>query len=113
VVALIQRYLNPNYSEEILTWKHLESPFGRSVGLVAVEDNKIVGVVFAALYKFQNRSKEKLTSIRFFDACTHTDHRGKGIFKNLMKLGFEAHGEEFDFSFSNPNKASLKGHLRV
>lgn len=113
VVALIRRNLNPNYTEGILKWKHLESPFGKSVGLVAVEDNKIVGVVFAALYKFQNSSGEKFSSIRFFDACTEPDQRGKGIFKTLMKIGFETYQNLYDFSFSNPNKASLKGHLRV
>jgi|GEM_PF-6724354 hypothetical protein len=113
VVALIRRNLNPEYSENILRWKHLESPFGLSVGLVAVDEGKIQGVVFAALYKFQNSSGEKISAIRFFDACTEPDQRGKGVFKTLMKMGFEAYENEIDFSFSNPNEASLKGHLRV
>lgn len=113
VVAVIRRNLNSNYSQELLKWKHLESPFGMSVGLVAVESNKIVGVVFAALYKFQNNSDHKIRSVRFFDACTEPDQRGKGIFKTLMKMGFETYQNLYDFSFSNPNEASLKGHLRV
>ena len=113
VVALIRRNLNSEYSESILRWKHLESPFGKSVGLVALDGGKIVGVVFAALYKFQNSTGENISAIRFFDACTNPDQRGKGIFKTLMKMGFEICKNEIDFSFSNPNKASLKGHIRV
>lgn len=113
VVSLIRRNLNSVYSSEILKWKHLESPFGRSVGLLAVENEKIVGVVFAALYVFQNNLQEKFTAVRFFDACTESDQRGKGIFKGLMAKGFQVFDGEYDFSLSNPNKASLKGHLRV
>lgn len=113
VVSLIKRNLNPNYSEDILRWKHLKSPFGPSVGLIAIEDEKIVGVVFAASYVFQNCNSNKLRSIRFFDACTEPDQRGKGIFKTLMKMAFDIYQGEIDFSFSNPNIASLKGHLGV
>lgn len=113
VVSLIRRNLNSDYSPEILKWKHIDSPFGRSLGLVAVENEKIVGVVFAALYVFQNKLQEKFTAIRFFDACTDSDQRGKGIFKGLMAKGFQFFHDDYDFSLSNPNKASLKGHLRV
>lgn len=113
VVSLIKRNLNPNFSEDILRWKHLKSPFGPSVGLIAAENKKIVGVVFAASYVFQNYNTDKLRTIRFFDACTEPDQRGKGIFKTLMNMGFEIYQGQLDFSFSNPNNASLKGHLRV
>lgn len=113
VVGLIKKNLNPGYSEEILKWKHLKSPFGPSIGLVAVNEDRIVGVVFAALYVFQNNSFERVTAIRFFDACTESDQRGKGIFKSLMANGLKILEGKYDFSLSNPNEASLKGHLRV
>lgn len=113
VVSLIKNNLNPNYSIEILKWKHLETPFGKSSSVVAVDDNRIVGVVFVMRYIFRNRLGEEIKCIRFFDACTDKEQRGKGVFKSLMNLGFELYKNEYDFSFSNPNRASLAGHLRV
>ncbi len=113
VVNLIRNNLNPNYSIEILKWKHLDNPFGKSASIVAIDDNKIVGVVFVMQYVFRDRLGEEIKCIRFFDACTDKDQRGKGVFKSLMNLGFELYKNKYDFSFSNPNRASLAGHLRV
>lgn len=113
VVDLIKRNLNPNYSIDILKWKHLNNPFGKSASVVAVDHDKIVGVVFVMRYVFRDRLGEEIKCIRFFDACTEKNQRGKGVFKTLMELGFDIYKDEYDFSFSNPNKASLAGHLKV
>jgi hypothetical protein len=113
VVKLIRENLNSDYTMEILKWKHLENPFGPSVSFVAINQNKIVGVVFVMRYIFRNSSGEEIKCIRFFDGCTDTYQRGKGVFKSLMKLGFDYFNNDYDFSFANPNSASLPGCLKV
>lgn len=113
VVDLIRRNLNPSYSTEILKWKHLSSPFGNSVSTVAIDTGRIVGVVFALRYNYKNLEGRVLRGIRPFDACTESSHRGKGIFKILMKMCMDKYEEDYDFLMSNPNSASYPEHIKL
>ncbi len=113
VVVLIRKNLQPQFTEETLIWKHVNNPFGRSASKVAVENGKIVGVVFSMRYNFLNNKGELIKGIRTFDGCTDKSQRGKGIFKKLMKSCVDTYNGDYDFLMANPNTASFPEHIKL
>ena len=106
VVTLLKRNLSIRHTKEFLLWKHFSSPSGNSKGVVAVSDNKIVGVVFYLPYNFGNSAGKKIKCLRPLDVCTSKENRGNGIFKNLMKFGIDCYNEKFDLLMATPNSQS-------
>lgn len=100
-------------SKKIWEYKHFENPFGKSLILVAEEDNKILGV--RAFMKWQWHFKnEAFSAFRAVDTATHPKHQGKGIFKKLTLRAIEIGKERGDhFIFNTPNSQSLPGYLKM
>lgn len=100
-------------SKKIWEYKHFENPFGKSLILVAEEDNKILGV--RAFMKWQWHFKnEVFSAFRAVDTATHPKHQGKGIFKKLTLRAIEIGKERGDhFIFNTPNSQSLPGYLKM
>ena len=100
-------------SEEIWKYKHVQNPFGRSIALVAVEDEKIIGV--RAFMRWEWKIGEtSCHTYRAVDTATHPDHRGKGIFKKLTMKAVEVAKEVGgDFIFNTPNDQSRPGYLKM
>ena len=44
IIPLIQKNLDATYTLNFFRWKHLENPFGKSYGLLALDGEKIVGL---------------------------------------------------------------------
>lgn len=112
VVGLINDNLDPNYTRELLLWKHLENPFGKSIAMVAVYREKIVGVVFYMRYNFENNSGQIIRTIRPLDVCTASSQRGKGIFKILLQKCVEI-AKDYNLLFSTPNKKSYPEFIKL
>lgn len=95
-------------------WKHEQSPFGPSPGLVAVApDGRLVGVRVFMRWELW-RGEERLRAVRAVDTATHPDWQGKGIFTRLTRgLLAQAEAEGVDFVFNTPNKSSLPGYLKM
>ena len=114
VVSLIREGLDRACTERFFRWKHLENPFGKSYGLVATDDGKIVGLRMFMFWKFHNKSQDRtLTAIRPVDTVVNTHYRGKGLFKQLTLKGLEACKGKFDMVFNTPNENSLPGYLKM
>ncbi len=113
VVSLIQNNLRPTYSRGILEWKHLHNPFGASYSIVAVENEKIVGVAFYMRYNYCNKNGDIIRCLRPFDACTDMNHRGKGVFKSLMVRILEKYKNDYDILLANPNTNSYPEFLKL
>lgn len=113
VVVLIRKNLQPTFTKDVLIWKHLNNPFGRSASIVAIENGKIVAVVFAMRYNFKNKTGETIKGIRTFDGCTDISQRGKGIFKKIMRLCVDKYKDDYDFLMANPNTASFPEHIKL
>ncbi len=113
VVALIKENLQPEYSEEFLLWKHVNNPFGKSISMVAIEDDKIVGVVFYMRYNFNRRDGSSIKCIRPFDACTDHKLRGKGIFKKLMVECLNKYSNDYELLLANPNSNSYSEFIKL
>ncbi|MCF4102663.1 GNAT family N-acetyltransferase [Gillisia sp. M10.2A] len=100
-------------SEEIWNFKHYQNPFGKSLILLAEEDNKIIGV--RAFMKWKWKLGEKVYSAyRAVDTATHPDHQGKGVFKKLTLEAINISTKVGDhFIFNTPNSQSLPGYMKM
>lgn len=112
VIRLINRNLDPDYSKDLLLWKHYYNPFGRSISMVATENSKIVAIVFYMRYNFQNNNGEIIKTIRPLDVCTDESQRGKGLFKILLAECLKKN-EDYDMLFSTPNKKSYPEFMKL
>lgn len=100
-------------SEKIWNYKHFANPFGKSIVLIAVEDEAIIGV--RAFMRWEWRKEEsKYACFRAVDTATHPNHQGKGVFKKLTLEAVElAKKEGAAFIFNTPNEKSRPGYLKM
>ena len=113
VISLINKNLNSSYSEENLFWKHYKNPYQISSGAVAIENSKIVACVFYMPYNVQLSNGKRIKAGRPVDGCTDLSHRGKGIFKKLMKYCLQEFKYDYEFLFANPNQYSFPEFLKM
>ena len=101
-------------SQAYLDWKHRDNPFGRSPGMLAEHDGRVVGV--RLFLRWELRAGERtLRTVRAVDTATHPDYQRQGIFRRLT-LGMLEHldrDEGLDLVFNTPNADSRPGYLRM
>jgi GNAT superfamily N-acetyltransferase len=75
-------------SEALWQWKHLNSPFGPSYGIAAVDmsNQQIASVRLLMYWDFENSDFPKIRCTRAVDVSTHPDYRRKGIFTTLTQM---------------------------
>jgi len=112
LIDLLRTSLSERQTPELFLWKHFENPFGKSYGLLAIDSDKIVGARMFMFWEFSN-GRETIRAIRPVDTITHSDYRGKGIFKKLTLQGLNDCKKEYDIIFNTPNKNSLPGYLKM
>lgn len=112
IIPLIQSNLDETYTLNFFRWKHLENPFGKSYGLLALDGEKIVGLRMFMFWEF-NTQKGKIKAIRPVDTVTDENYRGKGIFKKLTLDGLQNILGKYEIIFNTPNKNSLPGYLKM
>ena len=100
-------------TEAVWRYKHIDNPFGKSLILVAEEDDVIVGVRAFMRWKWQ-KAEKVFSSFRAVDTATDPKFQGKGIFKKLtlkaLDLGIK---DGDDFVFNTPNEQSKPGYLKM
>jgi predicted N-acetyltransferase YhbS len=100
-------------TEAVWRYKHVNNPFGKSLILVAEEDDKIIGVRALMRWKWQ-LGINVFSTLRAVDTATHPEHQGKGIFKKLTLKAIKIAQENGDkFIFNTPNNQSLPGYLKM
>ncbi len=100
-------------TEEVWRYKHLDNPFGKSLVLVAVEDNTIIGVRALMRWNWQLNNK-KFSALRAVDTATHPEHQGKGVFKKLTLKAIEIAKFSGDhLIFNTPNEKSRPGYIKM
>ncbi len=100
-------------TEEVWMYKHVENPFGRSLVLVAVENDNIIGVRAFMRWQWQ-LGEQVFSTFRAVDTATHPEHQGKGVFRKLTLNALEVAKEQGDdFIFNTPNTQSLPGYLKM
>jgi hypothetical protein len=112
IIELIKLGLSDKNTIDSFLWKHNENPFGISIGLLACDEEKIVGVRMFMFWEF--RKGEKIVkAIRPVDTIIHPNYRGKGLFKKLTLEGLEICENEYDLVFNTPNKSSYPGYIKM
>lgn len=100
-------------TEEVWRYKHIENPFGKSLVLIAEENQELIGVRAFMRWKWQKGDKV-YSAFRAVDTATHPDHQGKGIFKKLTLKALEIGEENGDhFVFNTPNTQSKPGYIKM
>lgn len=100
-------------TEDVWRFKHVDNPFGQSLVLLALENNKVIGVRAFMRWQWQ-KGAETFSAFRAVDTATHPDHQGKGIFKKLTMKALEIGKERGDnFVFNTPNSQSKPGYLKM
>jgi N-acetylglutamate synthase-like GNAT family acetyltransferase len=100
-------------SAEVWNYKHLENPFGKSLVLVAEENDEIIGVRAFMKWKW-NLGEKNFSAFRAVDTATHPKYQGKGIFKKLTLQALEnAKQTKGNFIFNTPNDQSKPGYLKM
>ena len=98
---------------DVWNYKHVDNPFGKSLVLVAEENDKIIGV--RAFMSWQWQIEDSLyKAYRAVDTATHPHHQGKGIFKKLTMKALEvSQGSGDHFVFNTPNAQSKPGYIKM
>ncbi|QBR91195.1 GNAT family N-acetyltransferase [Nocardioides euryhalodurans] len=101
-------------TSDFFRWKHRDSPFGASPGLVATDGDRIVGVRLFLRWELQ-LGDARLRAVRAVDTATHPDYQRRGIFKTLtLQLLDQLEREEgIALVFNTPNADSRPGYLRM
>ncbi|MEO8414732.1 MAG: GNAT family N-acetyltransferase [Ginsengibacter sp.] len=100
-------------TEAYFLWKHEQNPFGKSKVLLAVEDNKIIGLRAFMHWSWVSENKN-FSAVRAVDTATDPAFQGKGIFKKLtMQAVEECKAEGVDMVFNSPNPISMQGYLKM
>lgn len=98
---------------ELFQWKHQRNPFGRSVMLVAVVDDVIVGL--RTLMRWDLVFNDEVIHCgRAVDTATHPDYRRMGIFRQLTFEALDvARDVGIQLIFNTPNERSRPGYLKM
>jgi len=100
---------------DFFRWKHAANPFGRSPGLVAEADGRVVGLRVFLRWEF-SAAGQTVPAVRAVDTATHPDFQGKGIFRRLTMALLDGLGSDPDgpqLVFNTPNGNSLPGYLKM
>src|SRR4051794_8339181 len=91
ILELCRRALGwTDVSTRFLEWKHLESPFGQSLMVVAVDGQRVVGFRAFLRWEFVDAHGQVVRAARAVDTATDPDHRRQGLFRSLTLDGLEA-----------------------
>lgn len=113
VINFLNNSFDHHFTKDFFSWKHLNNPFGKSYGLVAInEEEVVIGLRMFMFWKFSTRGEVKVAA-RPVDSATHPRYQGNGIFKALTIKGLSRLAGQYDFIFNTPNSNSLPLDLKM
>lgn len=95
---------------EFFRWKHLESPFGRSL-MIVVELGGAIAGFYAYMPWLLSADRRTLMTMRAVDLAIDPRHRRRGI--SLALRSATTFPPEVEFVWGNPNTASAAGGRRL
>lgn len=98
---------------EYWRWKHILNPFGASPVLLALEEDRLIGLRAFMRWRFSYQGKT-IDAYRAVDTATHPEYQGKGIFSTLtLKLIEQLQARDPAIIFNTPNSKSMPGYLKM
>ena len=95
-------------------WKHRANPFGKSPGLVAIDETGRPVALRVFLRWELETGGRVVRAVRAVDTATHPDWQRRGLFRRLTTTLLERLANEgVDLVFNMPNPRSLRGYLSM
>ncbi len=104
---LIQEYMDSSFTKEIFEWKHLKNPVGKSVCIVAVENDKMIGFNFFSPHQIKS-DKQTFLLYRSSESLVLPEGRGKGVFTRIQDYFNTNFKQNTAGVFGTPNANSIK-----
>lgn len=116
VIRLFENVFEGSYSVDWWKWKYISNPAGfqgeeGDIWIAEASNGEIVGHWAVIPEKMKLYSKT-VTVAQAVDAATHTDYRGLGIFKSLVKSVCSDAEKRYPFIFGFPNEL-YKGYEKL
>lgn len=114
VLAVLDQTFGPGHDEAWFKWKHINNPFGQSLGWVAVGEGCVLGVRLFMRWRLQ-WAERKVEAVRPVDTATTASARGRGVFRELTQfaVGAVRNDHQIDLIFNTPNANSRPGYERM
>ena len=97
---------------EVFRWKHLATPAGRSLMMVAEADSALIG--FAAWMQWRVTTGVHVFEVlRAVDVAVDPRYRGQGVYAGLVREATARFGPDVAFTFNTPNELSRSGSLKA
>jgi len=116
-IVAIEHFLWGNDEEsrsEYFKWKHQRNPLlKKPVGIVAKHEGKVVGFRGYVPSEWQIGDR-KFKILLLSDTVVHPEHRGKGLFSSMTKIGMQMYCDEYRFFVAfTSNNMSTPGYLKL
>ena len=99
---------------ELFSWKHLDNPFGRSLMLVAEDNEGVIGFRAFMRWELATPAGVRLSCVRPVDTATHPRARRQGVFRLLTEAAVGGAREAgVHLIFNTPNPQSGAGYLKM
>lgn len=114
VLDVLNQSLGTRHDKAWFSWKHLDNPFGRSLGWAAVGTDGLLGVRLFMPWQLRLHGRD-LSAVRPVDTATAMRARGRGIFKALTQHAVAAASQQAGVSiiFNTPNRNSRPGYVKM
>ena len=114
VLAILDQSFGPGHNDAWFTWKHLDNPYGRSSGWVAIGVRGLLGVRLFMRWQLQGGARE-VRAVRPVDTATAPQARGRGVFRELTRFAVEEvmRDSRADIIFNTPNLNSRIAYSRM
>lgn len=99
-------------ARDFYRWKHFQSPFGRSIRLVAEAERELIGC-FALMPWRLRAGGHVLETVRGTDLAVAPAHRRRGVSMSLLEVGRTHYPAAVALGWSNPNALSRGGVLQA
>jgi GNAT superfamily N-acetyltransferase len=90
----------------------MENPFGRSLMLVAMAGDRVIGLRAFLRWRFRADGRE-VRAARAVDTATDPEHQGRGVFSRLTGEAVSLLRSDTDLIFNTPNERSGPGYLKM
>lgn len=114
ILALLDHVFGTGHTAHWYRWKHIENPFGPSIGWAAINQTELLGIRLFMRWQLQAGDKV-VRCVRPVDTATSPQSRRMGVFRALTEYALEkvVADPEIDLIFNTPNEMSRPGYARM
>lgn len=115
VMGVLNQSLGPGHDEAWFRWKHIDNPYGRSLGWVARSEDGVIGVRLFMRWRLHWGGERIVEAVRPVDAATMPMARRKGVFSALTQHALQSvyTDPQIGLIFSTPNENSRSAYSRM